>query len=257
MKQNSKKGFSLVEIITVVAIIVLLAGVTAIGVAEYMSRADNVSDKDEEHMAQVVLARNSIFQRLLGAEDAYTPNPADGDGSTAQLNPGPSTTPTPTPTSDGAEGTGATDSGAGNAEGTGGTNSGNSGNSGNSSAITTTPDPESTSTSQSTSQSTSPSSGGGSYAQLAGSSTTLWWGGGEIKIEGGRSYSSVTVAVPDGIHIVENSWSSYSVNDNHDGTYTITGSNISGNSFQFSTDYQINSNIDNPPGFFVVSATEK
>ena len=51
--QKSKKGFTLVEMVLVIAIIVILAAVLIIGVSDYIQRARNAAASVEEHNDEI------------------------------------------------------------------------------------------------------------------------------------------------------------------------------------------------------------
>ena len=60
--QKSKKGFTLVEMVLVIAIIVILATVLVLGVGTYLNRARSAASPIKEH--------NSSTQEVVDAIDA-------------------------------------------------------------------------------------------------------------------------------------------------------------------------------------------
>ncbi|MCR5616123.1 MAG: prepilin-type N-terminal cleavage/methylation domain-containing protein [Saccharofermentans sp.] len=50
---KSKKGFSLTEVVLVVAIIVILASAFAIGIADYINTTQDASDKVDESVSEI------------------------------------------------------------------------------------------------------------------------------------------------------------------------------------------------------------
>ena len=58
--QKSKKGFTLVEMVLVIAIIVILAAVLIIGVGTYIQRAQNAASSVEEHNNKLTSIANMI-----------------------------------------------------------------------------------------------------------------------------------------------------------------------------------------------------
>ena len=57
---KSKKGFTLVEMVLVIAIIVILAAVLIIGVGTYIERAQNAASSVEEHNNKLTSIANMI-----------------------------------------------------------------------------------------------------------------------------------------------------------------------------------------------------
>ncbi len=57
---KSKKGFTLVEMVLVIAIIVILAAVLIIGVGTYIQRAQNAASSVEEHNNKLTSIANMI-----------------------------------------------------------------------------------------------------------------------------------------------------------------------------------------------------
>ena len=60
-KNKSKKGFTLAELLMVIAIIVILAGVTALSISAYIRRAENASSSVS--LAVDASVRNNIDER--------------------------------------------------------------------------------------------------------------------------------------------------------------------------------------------------
>ncbi|SEV95077.1 type IV pilus assembly protein PilA [Ruminococcaceae bacterium KH2T8] len=58
--QKSKKGFTLIEMVLVIAIIVVLAAVLLIGIAGYLQRANNAKDSVSVHNSAVAAATAAI-----------------------------------------------------------------------------------------------------------------------------------------------------------------------------------------------------
>ena len=58
--QKSKKGFTLIEMVLVIAIIVVLAAVLLIGIAGYIQRASNARDSVSVHISAVAAATQAI-----------------------------------------------------------------------------------------------------------------------------------------------------------------------------------------------------
>ncbi len=58
--QKSKKGFTLIEMVLVIAIIVVLAAVLLIGIAGYIQRASNARDSVSVHNSAVAAATQAI-----------------------------------------------------------------------------------------------------------------------------------------------------------------------------------------------------
>lgn len=63
---NKRKGFTLIEMVIVIAIIVILAIVVYYSVAAYMTRAKSATEKMEEHIS-VVEAVTSEIENQVGA----------------------------------------------------------------------------------------------------------------------------------------------------------------------------------------------
>ena len=63
--QKSKKGFTLVEMVLVIAIIVILAAVLLFGVSQYLNAANKAKGSISEHNSNVEYVTNqvqSVFQ---------------------------------------------------------------------------------------------------------------------------------------------------------------------------------------------------
>lgn len=60
--QKNKKGFTLVEMVLVIAIIVILAAVVFFSVAEYLNKAKKATSKIQEH--------NSAIEQVTSEIDA-------------------------------------------------------------------------------------------------------------------------------------------------------------------------------------------
>lgn len=58
--QKNKKGFTLVEMVLVIAIIVILAAVVFFSVAEYLNRAKSATSKIEEHNSAIADVTSAI-----------------------------------------------------------------------------------------------------------------------------------------------------------------------------------------------------
>ena len=63
--KNSKRGFTLIEVIMVVALIIVLASVLFIAVGDIMNRANSANDTVEASRTELVNARNAS-ERTLG-----------------------------------------------------------------------------------------------------------------------------------------------------------------------------------------------
>jgi type IV pilus assembly protein PilA len=58
--QKSKRGFTLIEMVIVIAIIVILASVLFFAVSEYLNRAKSAKDKISTHNQQISAAVSDI-----------------------------------------------------------------------------------------------------------------------------------------------------------------------------------------------------
>jgi len=58
--QKNKKGFTLIEMVLVIAIIVILASVLIISIGTYLEKANVAKAKVSEHNASVYAASNAI-----------------------------------------------------------------------------------------------------------------------------------------------------------------------------------------------------
>jgi len=58
--QKSKKGFTLIEMVLVIAIIVILAAVLVMNVAGYLARAKNAASSVAEHNSSIDSAVSAI-----------------------------------------------------------------------------------------------------------------------------------------------------------------------------------------------------
>lgn len=58
--QKTKKGFTLIEMVLVIAIIVILAAVLIMGIAGYLNRAHNAADSVSAHNSAVDVAVSAI-----------------------------------------------------------------------------------------------------------------------------------------------------------------------------------------------------
>ncbi len=203
----NKKAFTLVEMVLVVAIIMLIAVASLIGVNVYMDKANSAADRQEQHALDmdIVISEIKNFLRVGSLDDLRghsAPNiTADNNIIDNEL------IPTPAP-----------------------------GQNNNNPEPTAAPtEPTAAPTQPTTAPTQAPAAGGngGSYSgtPMAGTSATGWYDGGGINLGGGNgTVSSVTVAAPSGITFngVGN------VTDNGDGTYTFSGGNYNRNWFQFS-----------------------
>lgn len=57
---KNKSGFTLVEMVLVIAIIVILAAVLIIGVGDYIKRARNAANSVSKHNSDITVAINEI-----------------------------------------------------------------------------------------------------------------------------------------------------------------------------------------------------
>ena len=64
--QKSKKGFTLVEMVLVIAIIVILAAVLIIGVTQYLNAANKASESISKHNSAVDQVTGVINQKIPG-----------------------------------------------------------------------------------------------------------------------------------------------------------------------------------------------
>lgn len=62
--QKSKKGFTLVEMVLVIAIIVILAAVLVLGIGAYLNKARLAASSVKEHNSSVEYVSNVINQEL-------------------------------------------------------------------------------------------------------------------------------------------------------------------------------------------------
>ena len=62
--QKSKKGFTLVEMVLVIAIIVILAAVLVLGIGTYLQRARAASSSIAAHNSSISLVRSQIDAAL-------------------------------------------------------------------------------------------------------------------------------------------------------------------------------------------------
>ncbi|MBO4637773.1 MAG: type II secretion system protein [Clostridiales bacterium] len=58
--QKSKKGFTLIEMVLVIAIIVILAAVLVMGIGTYIARARNAASSVKSHNSSVSAAVSAI-----------------------------------------------------------------------------------------------------------------------------------------------------------------------------------------------------
>ena len=58
--QKTKKGFTLIEMVLVIAIIVILAAVLIMGVSNYLQKADNAAASVEAHNSAVSVVNSRI-----------------------------------------------------------------------------------------------------------------------------------------------------------------------------------------------------
>ena len=73
--QKSKKGFTLVEMVLVIAIIVILAAVLIIGVGDYLQRAHNAADSVSEHNDEI----DQVVADIDGKTGGEAAGEADGE----------------------------------------------------------------------------------------------------------------------------------------------------------------------------------
>ncbi len=92
---KSKRGFTLVEMVVVIAVILIITGVSSLTVIEAVGRANTAKDVTELHYStDYEVARvqvDGLRSAGYGSSDAFTPVPTPDPG-------GGETTPTPTPT---------------------------------------------------------------------------------------------------------------------------------------------------------------
>ena len=69
---KTRKGFTLVEMILVIAIIVILAGVLVVGVGSYLNKAAAASSSITAHNSSVEFVNSEVDQQL-GANNQQTP----------------------------------------------------------------------------------------------------------------------------------------------------------------------------------------
>ncbi len=62
--QKSKKGFTLIEMVLVIAIIVILAAVLVMNIGQYLNKAKSATSSVEEH--------NSAISSVMGEIEANT-----------------------------------------------------------------------------------------------------------------------------------------------------------------------------------------
>ncbi len=62
--QKSKKGFTLIEMVLVIAIIVILAAVMLIGIGTYIQNAQSAADKMSAHNDSITSLSNQIDSLL-------------------------------------------------------------------------------------------------------------------------------------------------------------------------------------------------
>ncbi len=62
--QKNKKGFTLVEMVLVIAIIVILAAVVFFSVADYLNKAKSATSKIEEHNSAIAEVTAEIDKNM-------------------------------------------------------------------------------------------------------------------------------------------------------------------------------------------------
>ena len=96
MKHSNKKGFTLMEMMVVVAIILFIAGVTVYGVKDYMDKANSWKAEVAEHGDMYDRCQSDVDGYLVGFTRATTasettdntPHPGPGPGGNPSNNPG-------------------------------------------------------------------------------------------------------------------------------------------------------------------------
>lgn len=64
MKRKSKKGFTLIEMVLVIAIIVLLAAVLAFSIGNYLTKAKDAASSVSEHN-EIISSVNEITDEVI------------------------------------------------------------------------------------------------------------------------------------------------------------------------------------------------
>lgn len=103
---KSKKGFTLVEMLTVLAIVIILSTALVMSVTDYIDNANTVSANASQHQNNYDTAKGQIKALSSGSGGSATatptpsptPTPAGGGGPLPTATPTPTSTPTPTPT---------------------------------------------------------------------------------------------------------------------------------------------------------------
>lgn len=229
-KNNSnKKAFTLVEMVLVVAIIMLIAAASLIGVNVYMDKANSAADRQEQHALDmdIVISEIKNFLRVGSLDDLRghsAPNiTADNNIIDNEL------IPTPAPGQ----------------------------NNSNPEPTAAPTEPTAAPTQPTTAPTQAPTAGGnggsgGSYSgsAMAGTSTQTWGGGANVCLGGNwqtPTITSVTVAAPAGTTFTGVG----NVTDNGDGTYTFSGSTYSQYSFGLGYSTSDGSQL-NSSNFYVV-----
>ncbi|MBR5358419.1 MAG: prepilin-type N-terminal cleavage/methylation domain-containing protein [Clostridiales bacterium] len=191
--KNSKKGFTLTEIIIVTAIIVILGGAAIAGIAVSIKNAKDRGDDlknsqgenwESEAVLEVKKTKVGLGVEQIYEESADTPAPTNAASSnevTSTPTDAPTGTPADTPATtpgSGSTGSGSGSTGTGSGSGSTGTGSGSTGtNSGSSNA-------------------------GASTKTVTGSATgSGYQGSTTISGESGKKIQSVTIQAPDGVLI--------------------------------------------------------
>lgn len=64
MKKKTKRGFTLIEMVLVIAIIVILAAILVLGVYGYVERARNAASSIASHNSDIEAARDQLDDQM-------------------------------------------------------------------------------------------------------------------------------------------------------------------------------------------------